>query len=114
MKLNIKTIVLAASLSFIGTSAFAAADIVVGTDVIVDSTAIDLAANNTWALTVDNSGFANNNAVIVQNGDGNYAAVEQATGTGNLVVIGQDSSTSPTFALVTQNGAINVAVVYQH
>lgn len=122
--MKFKALVLAASLSVLATSAFAGGyaagfDLspfgLVTTDGAATTGPNDLAAYF-LANAVDNSAFADNTAMISQDGttNPNIGYIEQATGAGNFAVIMQDGANQSNNAAIYQIGNLNSAMIYQH
>ena len=117
MKLKFKALVLVASL--FAAPAFAA-DIATDIGVIGASTdlaATDLPALNLAVMAEDISAAAYdgyNVAYISQQGDGNYALIDQTGGTGNYASIQQTADNPIAVAVIVQNGNGNRASVNQH
>jgi hypothetical protein len=122
--MKLKALVLAAGLSMLASSSFAAGYAVgfdlspnglVTTDGAASTGPNDLAAYF-LATPVDNSAFADNTALISQDGSANpnAAYIEQSTGAGNFAVIMQDGANNSNNAAVYQIGNLNSAMIYQH
>ena len=122
MKLTIKALALAASLTLLAGAAvadpFDATTLIDLTNSADFSTRQEVLTDMLADVFVDNSAafFDENVALINQTGDGTvvFASVDQSGGAGNLAVISQDASSNSAVAVVMQVGSNNRALVNQH
>lgn len=112
MKKSFKALVVAATLSMVAGSVFAGTDLSSITDLT-----LDFAGRNEAIMTIalDTATIPEDNvAVINQQGDGNFAMIDQSTAAGNVAVIMQDSANNANSAFIAQAGAENRAIINQH
>lgn len=112
MKKSFKAFVVAASLSMVAGSVFAGTDLSSVTDVTLDFTGRN---DGILAIALDVSTIPEDNvAFINQQGDGNFAMIDQSSAAGNVAAIMQDSSNNANSAYIAQVGAENRAIINQH
>ncbi len=119
MKIQFKALIVAASLSMIAGTSFAANTVDLSAIADVAQTA-DFAARSdaitALAMMAIDAAPEENLAIINQMGEtGNFAFIEQQSDVGvNVAIISQDASAVANTAMIAQTGTLNHAQINQH